>query len=107
MIIIKDNSSLSNMSGHGESVSSELIDKQDTPSKHKRNNTSDTLIKGKEIIQETDKPSKRANEDSIPDVEKIIQKKHLGHLKIRKTALVILIRRRVVPMILQVQLMVV
>ena len=95
------------MSGHGENVSVESPDKQCIPRKNKRKNTPDTLIKGKESIQETDKPSKRANEDSIPDVEKIIQKKHLGHLKIRKTALLILIRRRVVPMILQVQLMVV
>ena len=58
------------MSGHGASVSSESPDKQLIPRNNKGNNTLDTLIKGKESIQETYNPSKRAKEDSIPDVEK-------------------------------------
>ena len=55
------------------------------------------LSEGKEIIQEPDNPSKSKKEDSIPDIEK--RKKTLHHLKTRKTKLVILMRRRVVPMI--------
>ena len=40
-------------------------------------------------------------------MSKKIKIKHLHHLKIRKTTLVILMRRRVVPMNIQVQLVVV
>ena len=36
----------------------------------KRKIISETFIKGKENIQVPDNPSKRAKEDSIPDVEK-------------------------------------
>ena len=57
--IRKDNPSLSGMSGHGASVSSESPDKQCIPRKNKRKNTLDTLIKWREIIQEPDNPSKR------------------------------------------------
>ena len=38
------------------------------------------MITGKESIQEKDKPSKRAKEDSITDVEKVV-KKNLHRLK--------------------------
>ena len=65
------------------------------------------MIKGKESIQEPEKTSKRTKEGSIPDEEKHNPKKHLHHLKIRRTTLVILIRIRTVPMIIQVKLMVV
>ena len=58
--IRKENSSLSGMSGHGESLSSITPDKQRIPRKNKRKNTSDTSIKGKESFQEPDSPSKRA-----------------------------------------------
>ena len=68
--IRKDNPSLSGMSGHGASVSSVTPDKQRTTRKNKRNNTSDTSIKGKYIIQVPDNPSKIQKEDIIPDVEK-------------------------------------
>ena len=37
---------------------------------YKIRKTSDTSIKGIEIIQELDNPIKRAKQDSIPDVEK-------------------------------------
>ena len=63
------------------------------------------MIKGKESIQEPENPSKRAKEDSIPDEEKNHNKKHLHGLKIRETTLVILIRRRVNPMIIQVKIL--
>ena len=56
--IRKDNSSLSVMSVHGESVSSVTPDKQRIPRKNKRKKTSDTLIKGKESIQEPDNSRK-------------------------------------------------
>ena len=85
------------MSGHGASVSGESPDKQRIPRKNKIRRTLDTSIKGKEIIQVPDNPSKSAKEDNIPDVEKNNQKNHLRHLKIRKTKLVILTRRLVVP----------
>ena len=90
---------------HGESVSSVTPDQQRIPRKNKTKKTSYTSIKGKYSIQEPDHPIKRAKEDSIPNVEK--RKKHFHCLKIRKTILVILIRRLVVPIILQVKLMVV
>ena len=92
------------MYGHGASVSSESPDKHCIHFNNKRKNTLDTSIKVKESIEETENPSKRSKEDTIPHVGK---KKHLHHLKIRKTELVIIIRRRVVTMILQVKLMVV
>ena len=57
------------MFGNGESVSSVTPDKQRITCNNKRKKTSETLITGKEIIQESDNPSKRAKEDSIPDVE--------------------------------------
>ena len=68
--IRKDNPSLSSISGHGASVSSEPPYKQRIPCKNKRKNTPETSIKGKESIQEPDNPIKRAKEDSISDVEK-------------------------------------
>ena len=95
------------MSGHGASVSGESPYKQRIPCKNKRNNSLNTLIKRKEIIQEIYNPSKSSKEDIIPDLEKNNPKKHINHLKISKTILVILIRRRVVPMIIQVKLMLV
>ena len=59
------------MSGHEKSVSSVTPDKQHIPRKNKIKKTSETLITGKESIQEPYKPSKREKEDSIPGVEKI------------------------------------
>ena len=47
------------MSGHGESLSSIAHNQQLIPRKNKGEKTSDTLIAGKESIQEPDKPSKR------------------------------------------------
>ena len=58
------------MSGHREILSSVTPDKQHIHRKNKINKTSYTLIKGKEIIQKSDNPRKRAKEASIPDVEK-------------------------------------
>ena len=58
------------MSGHVESVSTVTPDKECIPRKNKRKKTSDTLIRRKKSIQEPDNPSKRAKEDSIPDVKK-------------------------------------
>ena len=65
------------------------------------------LIKGKEIIQEPDNPSKREKEDIIPDEEKQNPKKHLHPFKIRDSTLVIPMRRIIVPMIPQMKPMVV
>ena len=62
------------MSGHGKSLSSVTPDQQRIPLNNKRKKTSDTSITGKEIIQEPYNPSKRAKEDSTPDVEKSIKK---------------------------------
>ena len=62
------------MYGHRESLSSVTPYKQHIHLKNKINKTSDTLIKGKESIQKTDNPSKRAKEASIPDVEKMSKK---------------------------------
>ena len=73
--ISKDSSSLSGMSGHVESLSSVTPDQERIPRKNKINKTSYTLITVKESIQEPYNPSKRAKEDSIPDVEKISPKK--------------------------------
>ena len=58
------------MSGHGECVSSVTPYTQRIPRKNKRKKTSENLNKENDIIQELDNPSKRAKEDSIPDVEK-------------------------------------
>ena len=38
------------------------------PCNNKSKKTSDNSIEGKESIQKPDNPSKRANEDTIPDV---------------------------------------
>ena len=61
------------MSGHVESVSIATPDKKRIPRKNKRKKTSDTLIEGKESIQESHNQSKRSKEDSIPDVENKIK----------------------------------
>ena len=45
-------------------------DKQRILLKDKRDKNSETLIKGKYIIQEPDDPSKREKNDSIPDAGK-------------------------------------
>ena len=58
------------MSGHGGILSSVTPYKQRIPRKNQRKQTSDTSIKGKEIIQEPDNSSKMAKEENIPDVEK-------------------------------------
>ena len=63
------------MSGHWASVSNESLDNQRIPCNNKIKKTLDTLIKGKESIQEPYNPSKRSKEDSIPDVEKNNPKK--------------------------------
>ena len=91
---------------HGVSVSSVTPDKQFITRKNKNYKTSDTSIAVKESIQEPYNPSTRADEDGIPDVEKFNQIKHLHQLKIRKTKLMILMRRLMVPKILQVKLVV-
>ena len=89
------------------SITTELPDKQCIPHKDKRKNNLYTSIKEKKIIQEPDNPSKRAKEDSIPYEVKHRNNKHLHHLKKYMTTLMILVRRPVNPMILQVKLMVV
>ena len=55
------------MSRPGESITTVSPDKQCIPHKYKKKKNSETLIKGKEIIQEPDNPSKREKEDSITD----------------------------------------
>ena len=75
-------------------------------SKIKRKKISENLIKGKDSTQEPENPSKRAKEDGIID-EKHNNKKHLHHLKIKLTSGVILMRRHVNMMILQVIMMLV
>ena len=65
------------------------------------------MIKGIESIQEPDNPSERAKDDTIHVEKKHDNKKHLHHLKIRKTTMVVLMIRHVNPMILRVKLMVV
>ena len=62
------------MYGHEESLSSVTPDQQRMPCKNKIEKTSDTLIMIKYPIQEPVKPRKRAEEDTIPDVEKISPK---------------------------------
>ena len=59
------------MSEHGESLSSVTPNQQSIPCKNKIQKTSDTSIAGKKIIQEHENPSKRAKEDSLPDVKNI------------------------------------
>ena len=61
---------ISVMSGPGSSVTTESPDKQRIPCKYKRKKTSKFFIKGKEIIQEPNNPSKREKENSITDEEK-------------------------------------
>ena len=58
------------MSGHRESLSNVTPNKQRIPCKNKRTKTSETLITRKETIQEPVSPSKRAQEGTIPYVEK-------------------------------------
>ena len=60
------------MSGNGASVTSEFPDKQRINRKNKIKKTLDTLIKGKESIQEPENPGRREKEDSIPDEENMI-----------------------------------
>ena len=55
-----DSTSLSGMSGPGESVTSEFLYKKRILRKNKIKKTLDTSIKGKESIQEPENPSKRA-----------------------------------------------
>ena len=71
------------MSGHGESLSSVIPYQQHITRKNKRKKTTDILITEEESIQWPDNPSKGAKEDSITDVEKLVQKKHLYCLEIR------------------------
>ena len=70
------------LSGDGESLSSLTPDQQLIPLKNKKKKTPDTLIIREELIQEPVNSGKRANEYSIPDVKKLVQKKHLHRLKI-------------------------
>ena len=49
--ISKDNSSLPDMSGHREILSSVKTDKQHIPSKHKKKKTSDIPIKGNKLFK--------------------------------------------------------
>ena len=53
------------MSRPGENVMTVLPDKQRFPFNIKRKKVSETLIKGKESIQEPDNPSKREKEDGL------------------------------------------
>ena len=69
--------------------------------------TSETLITRKESIQEPVNPSKMAKEDTTLDVEKLVQRKELHCFGIRYTTDVVLLRKLMVTMILQVKLMVV
>ena len=62
------------MSRLGASVTTVSSDKQRIPRKIKRKKTSETLIKGKYIIQEPDNPSKRPKENSITGEKNIIIK---------------------------------
>ena len=55
------------MSRPGASITPVSPDKQRIPCKYLKKKNSETLIKGKEIIQEPDNPSKREKEDSITD----------------------------------------
>ena len=49
------------------SMKTVLPDKQRFPRKIKRNKFSETMIRGKDSIQEPDNPSKGAKEESITD----------------------------------------
>ena len=70
-----DSPSLSSMSRHVASITTVSPDKELIPRKIKGKKISENLIKGKEIIQEPDNPSKRAKEDSSIDEKNIIQKR--------------------------------
>ena len=94
------------MSRPGASVTTVSQDKQRIPFKDKRKKTSKILIKGNETIQEPDTQVKGKN-SIVYLMKKSIIKKRLHHLKIRKTTLVVLRRRHVNPVILQVKLIVV
>ena len=71
------------MSGQGKNLSSVTSDQQRIPCKNTKMKTSDTSIKVKESIQDPVNRHKRNKEDSIPDVEKVVQKKHIHCFKIR------------------------
>ena len=58
------------MSRSRESLTTISPYKQRIPREIKRKKISETLIKGKESIQEINNPSKRAKEDSITDAKK-------------------------------------
>ena len=73
-MVRSDSTSVSSMSIHGEILTSVLPDKEHIPRKIKRTKISETLIKGKQSIQEPDNPSKRGKEDSIIDEKNIIKK---------------------------------
>ena len=81
--ISNENLSIFVLSGHGKSLSSVTLDQQHIPRTNKRKKISDTFITRKENIQEPVYPSKRAKEDTIPDVEKVFQNKELQHFGIR------------------------
>ena len=57
------------MYGHRGSVSGVTSYQQRITSKNKTKKTSDTLITGKDTIQEPVNPSKKAKEDTIPNLE--------------------------------------
>ena len=65
-----DSPSLSNMSRPVSSINTVFPDKDCIPRKIKLRKVSETLIKGKEIIQEPDNPRKREKEDSIINEKK-------------------------------------
>ena len=62
--------SVSSISRPGAIITTVSADKESIPCKIKRNKISKTLIKGKESIQEPNKPSKRTKKDSIIDEKK-------------------------------------
>ena len=105
--IRNDNFGISVLSGHMESLSSVIPYQQRIPRKNKIKKTSDALITRKETIQEPISPSKRSKYDTIPDVGKEAKNKDLQRFGIRYTTKVILMRRLMVLMILQVKLIVV
>ena len=74
MNVISDSPIVSSMSRHGASIMTVSPYKERTPNKIKSKKISETLIKGKESIQEPVNPIKRAKEDSIIDEKKIIKK---------------------------------
>ena len=62
-----DSPRVSSLYRHGASITTVFPDKQRFPFRIKRKKISETLIKGKEIIQEPYNPSKGSKEDSIID----------------------------------------